>query len=100
MNKTGTGRIVCKVELANKIESGRAVGNLYGVAEYDHDGTRRLGYILQPQADERAACILADAANADLPDAIWVTMAQHYGSHSTVRRRYTAELDARYEVAR
>lgn len=46
--------VTLKVELANKIEGGRAVGNLYGVGKYSPDG-RRLGWHLQPQEDEALA---------------------------------------------
>jgi hypothetical protein len=54
--KAGT-RITFKVELANKIEHGRAVGNLWGVARY-LDGCRNT-WVLPPQGDEslaREAC--------------------------------------------
>lgn len=47
-----------KVELANKIRNGRAVGNLYGVGRYDQSG-RRLGWELEPQEDEDAARAIA-----------------------------------------
>lgn len=86
------GYVVCKVELASLVERGRAVGNLYGVAEYDHDGTRRRGYILQPQRDERRAAELADARNATLPDEVWEIMARHYKLADGRRRRYVEEL--------
>jgi hypothetical protein len=50
-----------KVELANKISGGRAIGNLWGVARYI-DG-RRGGYVLQPQDSEQRARDLAADLN-------------------------------------
>ena len=51
-----------RVELANKVRNGRAVGNLWGVARYV-DGRRR-GWALSPQENEAAA--RAFAADATL----------------------------------
>lgn len=51
-----------KVELANKIRGGRAVGNLWGVGKYV-DG-RRHGYALTPQESEERAREVARAMNA------------------------------------
>ena len=56
-------RIEYKVELANKISRGRAVGNLYGVGMYI-DGRRRHPYALEPQEDEAKARTFAEVANA------------------------------------
>lgn len=51
--------ITYKLELANKIERGRCVGNLYGVARYI-DGCRNT-YVLEPQpSEEVAVAFLAD----------------------------------------
>lgn len=47
------------VSLANRIDGGRAVGNLYGVSVYL--GGRRGGYVLEPQRDEGLARRIADA---------------------------------------
>lgn len=54
-----------RVELANDIRAGRAIGNLWGVADYV--GGCRRGYVLLPQASEvlaRETCarLAADAA--------------------------------------
>jgi hypothetical protein len=46
-------KITYIIELANKIERGRCVGNLYGVARYI-DGCRNT-WVLQPQPSEELA---------------------------------------------
>lgn len=46
-------RTTFKVELANKIVGGRAVGNLWGVGRYKSGN--RCGWALEPQADETVA---------------------------------------------
>jgi transposase-like protein len=50
-----------KVELANKIRGGRAVGNLWGVSRWV--GGRRNCWALQPQEDEQRARNLAETSN-------------------------------------
>jgi hypothetical protein len=54
-------RVEYKVELANKIVRGRAVGNLWGVGTYT-DG-RRGRWLLAPQSDEALARRVATEAN-------------------------------------
>ncbi len=54
--------ITYRVELANRVEGGRAVGNLYGVAKMR--GRRRAGWALQPQEDRDRAYRTADDLNA------------------------------------
>ena len=54
-------RLTYKVELANKIIGGRAVGNLWGVGEYI-DGRRR-NWAMAPQEDEQRARDFARMAN-------------------------------------
>ena len=50
-----------RVELANEIRGGRAVGNLFGVAKLIN-GCRG-GWVLEPQKDQQKARDFADAAN-------------------------------------
>ena len=50
-----------KLELANKIEGGRAVGNLYGVGRYVNDC--RCGWALPPQEDKQRALNFVATAN-------------------------------------
>ena len=54
-------QITYRVGLANKIERGRAVGNLWGVARYV-DG-RRNHWVLEPQASEQHARAVCAALN-------------------------------------
>lgn len=65
MNNTGK-TVSFKVELANKIRDGRAVGNLYGVARYIN-GCRNT-WVLAPQDSEQAARAFCAAATADVAD--------------------------------
>lgn len=53
--------VTLRVELANKVRGGRAVGNLYGVGRYASNG-RRLGWLLEPQEDEELARRIAAGA--------------------------------------
>jgi len=51
--KPAAEQVELKVELANKVRKGKAVGTLYGVAQYV--GGRRTGWVLRPQDDESLA---------------------------------------------
>lgn len=58
--------VVYKIELANKIRNGRAVGNLYGVGKYVN-GCRQ-GYALEPQDSEsKARDLVARIRNTNEP---------------------------------
>lgn len=51
-----------RVELANKIRDGRAVGNLWGVVDRGPE-RNRTAWVLQPQASEAVARVFAKNAN-------------------------------------
>ena len=55
---------VAKVELANKVRGGRAVGNLWGVGGYTEDD-RRGPYLLEPQSSKSVAEEFAAQWNSD-----------------------------------
>lgn len=62
MTTTTNDRYSYRVELANKIAGGRAVGNLWGVAKLIN-GCRNT-WVLEPQESEQKARDLAEVANS------------------------------------